>query len=98
VGRRDKVFAGKCKGIWDRACLPTKLGWYGILYLDKFVVALRIRWLWHEWIGDNKSSIGFWKSSNEAHPTLFVAATVVIGNGENAKFLNSVSLDGRFEI
>jgi hypothetical protein len=54
----EKVSAGKCKANWVLVCRPTKLGGLGILNVDKFAIALRLRWLWHEWMDETKPWIG----------------------------------------
>ena len=36
----------KCKVCWTKVCCPKSLGGLGILDLDKFARALRLRWLW----------------------------------------------------
>jgi hypothetical protein len=67
-------------------CRPTKIGNLGILYLDKFATALRLRWLWHEWMDETKASIGLGNSCNKQdREIIFYAETVVnIGDGEKS--------------
>nr|AAV43891.1 hypothetical protein [Oryza sativa Japonica Group] len=40
---------GKCKINWTQTRVPTASGGLGILNLEKFARALRLRWLWYEW-------------------------------------------------
>jgi len=40
---------GKCKVAWIKVCTPTVNGGLGIIELEKFSRALRLRWLWFSW-------------------------------------------------
>jgi hypothetical protein len=46
----DKVSGAKCKVKWDVVCAPKNMGGLGILDLDKFGRALRLRWPLFEWV------------------------------------------------
>jgi hypothetical protein len=61
----EKVSDGKCKANWEMVCRPTKIGNLGILNLDKFATAHRLRWLWHEWTDEIKAWIGLGNSCNK---------------------------------
>ena len=67
----------------------------GILDLDKFARALRLRWLWFEWTAPDKPWIGLETPNDEKDRPLFHAATkVTIGDGTRASFWSSSWLDG----
>jgi hypothetical protein len=58
-----------------------------ILNLDKFAVALQIRWIWLEWMEDMNPWFGLRNSCNAHDLTLFVGPTeVTIGDGRNVFF------------
>jgi hypothetical protein len=42
--------------IW-KACRPTKLSCFGILYLEKFAAALPQRWIWPQWVYETNAGI-----------------------------------------
>jgi hypothetical protein len=45
----DKALTGgKCKVNWTKTTLPRDLGGLGLLNLEKFARALRLKWLWQE--------------------------------------------------
>ena len=91
----DKVTGGKCKVNWETVCRPTKLGGLGIVHLEKFASALRLRWLWLQWVDKTKAWIGLGNPCNKHDRELFAAATVVtVGDGEMATFWKSSWLLG----
>ena len=44
-----ELTGGNCKVAWTKVCTPTVNGGLGIIELDKFSRALRLRWLWYSW-------------------------------------------------
>ena len=91
----DKVSGGKCKISWDLVYKPKQFGSLGVLNLDKFAKALRLRWLWFEWVDKSKPWIGMGSPCTEDDHILFAAATTVnVGNRCTARFLNSPWLNG----
>ena len=89
------VSGGKCKVCWTKVCRPKHLGGLGILDLDKFARALRLRWLWMEWVAPEKPWVGLETPNDEIDRNLFNAATKVsIGDGRKASFWASSWLNG----
>ena len=90
------VGGGHCLVQWARVKKPKSLGGLGVLDLEMFSRALRLRWLWYEWIDWDRPWIGGLISVNEVDKQLFRACTKVqIGNGAKAKFWESSWLDGK---
>lgn len=81
---------------WIRSCLSMIYGGLGILDLEKFSRALRIRWLWHEWVSPDKTWAGSDLPCDETDRLLFAACTnITLGDGRTAKFWQSGCLQGR---
>jgi hypothetical protein len=55
---KETVSGGKCKVNWQKVCRPKELGGLGILDLDKFSRALRLRWLWYKWTAPDRPWVG----------------------------------------
>ena len=86
---------GKCKVSRTRCSLPKENGGLGILNLNRFARALRLRWLWHEWVSPDKPWIGTKTSCDNTDHLLFVGCTTVsIGNGKEMSFWHSGWLQG----
>jgi hypothetical protein len=84
---KEAVSGGKCKVNWQKVCRPNELGGSGILDLEKFSRALRLRWLWYEWTAPEKPWVGSETPNDASDIDLFNAATrVTIGNGSKASF------------
>jgi hypothetical protein len=79
------ITGGKYKVNWTKTCLPTRQGGLGVLNLEKFTRALRLRWLWHEWKDPNKPWVGLEIPCDEVDKSLFAASTkITIGDGNIA--------------
>lgn len=75
---------------------PKQLGGLGVLDLEMFSRALRLRWLWYEWKDHDRPWVGGAVPINEVDKQLFRACTLVkLGNGATAKFWDSSWLQGR---
>ena len=73
---------GKCKINWEQVCKSKTQGGLGILNLKRIVAALRIRWLWFEWMDPIKPWVGLGNPYDSADRDIFAAATKVeIGDG-----------------
>nr|CAH67882.1 OSIGBa0153E02-OSIGBa0093I20.11 [Oryza sativa] len=90
------ITGGKCKVNWTKTCLPTSQGGLGVLNLEKFTRALRLRWLWHEWKDPNKPWVGLDTPCDEIDKDLFAASTkITVGDGNMTRFWDSTWIDGR---
>jgi hypothetical protein len=89
---------GHCLVMWPKAARPKPLGGLGILDLQRFGRALRLRWLWYEWVDPNRP----WVETPPCDLTdkaLFRASTIVtIGRGDKVSFWHSSWLNGRAPI
>jgi hypothetical protein len=87
------ITGGKCKVNWARTTLPKNLGGLGVLNLDKFARALRLRWL--EWTTLEKAWAGTDVPCDDADRLLFANCThITLGDGNKADFWNSSWLQG----
>ncbi|WVZ96648.1 LOW QUALITY PROTEIN: hypothetical protein U9M48_042260, partial [Paspalum notatum var. saurae] len=74
---------------------PKALGSLGIINLEKSGHALRLRWLWRDWMDDYHSWLGQDAPCDRTDRLLFSASTSVsIGDGKKAKFWHDSWLDG----
>jgi hypothetical protein len=86
---------GHCLVWWGKVMRPKKFGGLGILDLDLFSRAMRLRWLSYEWKDPDRPWVGTKPPVTEMDRQLFRASTVVtIGNGLKAEFWNSSWLQG----
>lgn len=94
AGDKD-ISGGKRKVAWAKACMPTPNGGAGIIELEKFSRALRLRWLWFLWDEKDRPWRGFELPVDNHDLALFNAATLVtVGNGERATFWTSRWMQG----
>jgi hypothetical protein len=74
---------------------PKVLGGLGVLDFERFSRALRLRWLWFEWVEPDRPWVGTEVPCTEIDRQLFRASTsVTVGNGLRASFWDSPWLDG----
>jgi hypothetical protein len=71
----EKATGGKCKVNWTAVCRPTYLGGLGILNMDKFGRALRLRWPWLAWTSPDKPWVGMENPCNDDDMELFHSLT-----------------------
>jgi hypothetical protein len=76
--------------------LPKNKGGLGILDLERFARALRLRWLWLQWTNRDKAWTGLQLPCDKADVDLFNASTIVtIGDGKMADFWRSSWIQGQ---
>ena len=81
---------------WPKVCRPKELGGLGILDLQYFGWALRVRWLWLEKTEPNKPWAAFPMSINKNAQALFsMALTTTVGSGSQTKFWTDRWLNGK---
>lgn len=97
-GRKERN-GGHCLIAWPKVSRPKELGGLGILDLQKFGWALRIRWLWLSKTEPDKPWAAFPVTTNGNAQDLFaLAVTSTVGNGAHTKFwtdkwLNASSIE-----
>jgi hypothetical protein len=92
----SEISGGKCKVGWPYVTMPTEFGGLGILDLDSFRRALRLRWLWFSWSSPEQPWRGTPLPIDSVDLALFNAATkVTIHNRHKASFWNSSWLEDR---
>lgn len=72
---------GKCKVNWEIVCLLLEFGGLGVLKINKFTRALRLRWPWYKWKEPTKMWVGMGKPCDEEdHNFFYASTTITIGN------------------
>lgn len=84
---------GHCLVTWSKVKRPKNLGGLGVLDLELFSRALRLRWLWYEWVDTDRPWVGMEVPCTDTDKHLFRASTV--GNGQRARFWDSPWLEGQ---
>lgn len=87
---------GQCLVNWPAVKRPKKFGGLGILDLDLFSRALRLRWLWFQWTEPDRPWVGTEPPIDPIDRQLFrVSTTVTIGDGQKKSFWQSSWLHGK---
>jgi hypothetical protein len=93
---KESTTGAKCKVNWDLVCRPKKYGGLGILHLEKFATALRLRWPWLEWKSNDKIWVGSGNPCTNKDMEIFYAATTIaLGNGRKTSFWYAPWVDGK---
>jgi hypothetical protein len=88
--RNEWFYGGKCKVNWSLVCRPPNRGGLGLVDLEHFGRALRLRWLWYQWTTLEKPWCIMDLPIHSVDEALFTATTkVTVHNGCKAKFWKS---------
>jgi hypothetical protein len=78
----QQLQGGKCKVSWNWVCRPLNRGGLGVVDLERFGRALRLRWLWFNWKNLEKPWCGSELPIHRTDYLLSAAATqVLVRNG-----------------
>jgi hypothetical protein len=85
---KETTTGAKCKVTWEAVCHPKIVGGLGVLYMEKFATALRLRWPWLELTKSDKIWVGSDNPCSTDDMHIFYAATsITLGNGRKPPFL-----------
>ena len=91
----DKVYGGHSLVNWPTTCWPKGKGGLGILELERFAKALRLRWLWFQWKHKDHAWNELELSCDSRDCELFAASmAVTLGDGKTAQFWTSSWIKG----
>ena len=91
----DKVYGGHSLVNWPTTCWPKGKGGLGILELQRFARALRLRWLWFQWKHKEHAWNELELSCDSRDCELFAASmAVTLGDGKTAQFWTSSWIKG----
>jgi hypothetical protein len=101
--RRGFLWKGTCDANgasslvqWPKVKKPKDVGGLGVLDLEFFSTALRLRWLWYQWTEPDRPWVGMDVPCNDVERQLFRISTVVrVGNGIKVRFWDSAWCDGQ---
>ncbi|KAM0886337.1 hypothetical protein ACQ4PT_029742 [Festuca glaucescens] len=72
---------------WRTVCRPKELGGLGVLDLERFGRAMRLRWLWYAWTDPDRPWIGTDNPCDDTDMALFRASTeITLGDGAKCLF------------
>jgi len=95
----ENASGGHCLVNWKKCKLPKELGGLGILDLQMFSRALRLRWIWFKWKDPKRPWVGSPTPCDNIDRQVFRVSTVVtVDNGAVAKFWHCSWLQGRAPI
>jgi len=80
---------------WEKCKRPKLRGGLGVLDLEKFSRALRLRWLWYSWVDPDRPWVSSAVPCSEIDKQLFRCCTrVTVGDGRTALFWDSSWVNG----
>ena len=95
-GEEPEVMSGGiCLVNWPTVSRPKNLGGLGVVDLERFARALRIRWMWFQWRDRDRAWTGLDTPCTKEDRDFFHASTsVTVGNGTLASFWFSNWING----
>ena len=91
----ENANGGHCLVNWPTVTRPKDLGGLGVIDLDRFGRALRLRWLWQEWMDDHKPWNGYELPCSDVDRLLFNSSIIItLGDGAKTSFWHQNWLDG----
>jgi len=85
-----------CLVNWQTVTRPKDMGGLGVPDLERFGRALRLRWLWQEWVDESKSWSGSELPCSDDDRLLFNSSIIIsLGDGAKTKFWHHSWLDGQ---
>jgi len=91
----DRTSGGHSLINWPTTCLPKNMGGLGILDMDRFTRALRLRWMWFQWKKKNRAWTNLDVPCDRVDRELFYASTIVtVGDGKMTPFWTPCWING----